>query len=84
MSDDVVHPSSHDIGTRLYRARVAAGLSRPELARLAGVSAYAIADIECDRKHTYPSGLTMAGVARALGTTMDALWWGDDDEITTA
>ena len=62
-------------GARIKRLRLARGLTLPQLAERAGVSARTIGYAEAGQKR----GLTaqnFAALARALGVTMDALWDG--------
>lgn len=57
--------------SKLRQAREAAGLTREELARQAMTSTSTIARIELNGH--LPNAMTMAAIARALGTTVDSL-----------
>lgn len=57
--------------TAIQRAREKAGMSREELAALAGLSYWTIYRIE--RRIRKPQRATIAVIALALGTTLDAL-----------
>ena len=69
-----VDPSA--VGTRIRRARQAAGLAVKDLARRAHVSPSYLSDIERGVKH--PSLAVAAALAQALGCTLDWLVFGRD------
>ena len=60
------------IGQRVHAARVAAGLSQGQLAERAGVAQAAISRIERGETRE-PGVLIMAGIARALDTSIEEL-----------
>jgi len=60
------------IGQRVHAARLAAGLSQGQLAQRAGVAQAAISRIERGETRE-PGVLIMAGIARALDTSIDDL-----------
>jgi putative transcriptional regulator len=60
------------IGERIREARAAAGLSQADLAERAGVAQAAISRIERDETQD-PGVLIVAGIAKALGTSLDEL-----------
>lgn len=60
---------------KLIAAMEEAGLSRYELAKKAGVDASTICKAE---KGGTPSGYTMLAICRALGKTLNDLFWEDE------
>ena len=60
------------IGQRVHAARIAAGLSQGQLAERVGVAQAAISRIERGETRE-PGVLIMAGIARALDTSIDEL-----------
>jgi len=60
---------------RVRGRRLERGLSRAALAAVAGVAHDTIVNVE--RGHHEPKAYTLAAIAEALETTMDALWHGD-------
>jgi len=60
------------IGERIHDARSAAGLSQADLARRVGVAQAAISRIERDETQD-PGVLIVAGIAKALGVSLDQL-----------
>ncbi len=60
------------IGARIREARAAASLSQAELAQRVGVAQAAISRIERDETQD-PGVLIVAGIAKALGLTLDQL-----------
>lgn len=72
-----------NLGKRVHAARIAAGLSQGDLARRAGVAQAAISRLE--RGETVePGAFLLAGVARALDTTMEELVTGERRERRAA
>ena len=71
------------LGASLIRHRIAANLSQRELAARIGVSCRCIQTWETDR--AWPTLHKVALAAKALGTSMDALWGGKggNDGTTT-
>ena len=65
-----------NLGKRVQAARLAAGLSQGQLAERAGTAQAAISRIERGETHE-PGVFIMAGIARALDTTMDELVSGE-------
>lgn len=63
------------IGKRLARARKESGMSQPELARIAGVSAGAVGNIEAGTRSG--SARVVEALARALGVSVRWLVDGD-------
>ncbi|HEV3089066.1 MAG TPA: helix-turn-helix transcriptional regulator [Candidatus Elarobacter sp.] len=60
------------IGQRIHAARIAVGLSQGQVAERVGIAQAAISRIERDETHD-PGVLIVAGIARALGITVDEL-----------
>lgn len=60
---------------RVRHLRQQRGWSQQQLADFAGLSCQAVKSCEWER--TEPKAYTLASLAEALGTTMDALWIGD-------
>ncbi len=60
------------IGARIRKARAAANLSQADLAQRVGVAQAAISRIERDETQD-PGVLIVAGIAKALGLTLDEL-----------
>jgi putative transcriptional regulator len=61
------------LGSRLKEARTAAGLTQADLAELAGVSRKTVNTVE--NGVFIPSTVLALGLARALGTTVENLFW---------
>jgi len=66
------------LGERVMARRLGLGLTRAELAALADISFDTLVGVEQGRHE--PRAGTLAGLAAALDTTMDALWRGDADD----
>ena len=61
------------LASRLKEVRIAAGLTQAELAELAGVSRKTVNTVE--NGVFIPSTVLALGLARALGTTLEGLFW---------
>ena len=61
------------LASRLKEARTAAGLTQAELAELAGVSRKTVNTVE--NGVFIPSTILALGLARALGVTVEELFW---------
>jgi ribosome-binding protein aMBF1 (putative translation factor) len=68
----------------LRRARLAAGLSWPDLAAMACVSEASIARAESPTRHVEVAEFTWRRLARALGVRPEEIRWPDDDGAATA
>ena len=64
------------MNTKLRLARVEKGWSQEQLAEASGVSRSAIINAELGEKN--PSRLTMLSICKALGKTLDELFWEDE------
>jgi transcriptional regulator with XRE-family HTH domain len=71
------HEESRDLGARLRRARLHAGLTQSELAARAGVKLDTLRSIEQGRTAN-PGVWTLAQLAEQLGETIDSLIHGND------
>ena len=69
-------------GERLTARRLALGLTQQDVADRAGTSRNYLGQLERGVKQRVPNVLTMAALAVALHTTMDALWTGERQEMT--
>ena len=67
-----LHRTGEKRGDALKLARESAGLSMRQLAEKAGVSANTVSLIENGQSN--PRADVLAALAKALGTTMDAIW----------
>ena len=70
------------LGARIARLRKAAGMNQAELAEKIGVSTSAIGMYEQGRRE--PSCALLVSLARALGTTLQYLLTGDEEEPSPA
>lgn len=69
-------------GERLTARRLALGLTQQAVADRAGMSRNYIGNLERGVKGMHPNAYTLAALAEALQTTMDALWNGERQEMT--
>lgn len=71
-----VDESGLSFAARLKHLRQQRGWSQQQLADFAGLSCQSVKSCEWER--TEPKAHTLAALASALGTTMDALWTGQE------
>lgn len=71
-----VDDSGLSFATRLKHLRQQRGWSQQQLADFAGLGCQTVK--ECEWEKVEPKARTLAALASALGTTMDALWTGQE------
>ena len=64
------------MGSKLREVREAKGMSQEELEKVSGISRQTISSIENGRSTSVMSG-TLISLARALGTTVDEIFFGE-------
>ena len=64
------------MGPKLREVREAKGMSQEELEKVSGISRQTISSIENGRSTSVMSG-TLISLARALGTTVDEIFFGE-------
>lgn len=67
------------LGARLTERRLALGLTQRAVADAAGISPLRLGHLERDDYGNLCTAWTLAGLARALDTSMDWLWRGDGE-----
>lgn len=67
---EIVDPPAIEIGLKLQRARLAAGLSQTELARLSGIKQSAISLIESGKGQDGPTYRVLHALFKPLGLTL--------------
>lgn len=72
MTESVV---ASKLGQRLAVARCDRGLTQSDVANTAGISRPQLANIEAGR--SFPSVKTFAYLCRAIGVTMDDMFWSE-------
>ena len=70
-----VDAAGTSLGERVRSERVRRGLTQRALAARADIAEWTVIQIELGDRD--PKCHTLAVIARALGSSIDALWWGD-------
>ncbi len=68
---------ANTLGARLTERRLQLGLTQRAVAEQAGISPLRLGHLERDDYGNLCTAYTLAHLARALGTSMEWLWWGD-------
>jgi transcriptional regulator with XRE-family HTH domain len=66
------------LGDRLTRRRLDLGLTQRQVAEMAGLNAAHVAHLERDAYGSPPMAYTLAALATALQTSLDWLWFGEE------